>query len=81
VIANSEVSLVSWAPYKLAMNWIHYTKPGNNYNMQYGIVLFSTSSLPSDPNNFSYRGHEADLFNFRGEFPLPSNAEFVASKD
>ena len=81
VIANSEVSLVSWAPYKLAMNWIHYTKPGNNYNMQYGIVLFSTSSLPSDPNNFIYRGHEADLFNFRAEFPLPSNAEFVASKD
>ena len=81
VIANSEVSLVSWAPYKLAMNWIQYTKPGNNYNMQYGIVLFSTSSLPSDPNNFIYRGHEADLFNFRAEFPLPSNAEFVASKD
>lgn len=81
MIANSEVSLVSWAPYKLAMNWIHYTKPGNNYNMQYGIVLFSTSSLPSDPNNFIYRGHEADLFNFRAEFPLPSNAEFVASKD
>ena len=81
VIANSEVSLVSWAPYKLAMNWIQYTKPGNNYNIQYGIVLFSTSSLPSDPNNFIYRGHEADLFNFRAEFPLPSNAEFVASKD
>ena len=81
VIANSEVSLVSWAPYKLAMNWIQYTKPGNNYNMQYGIVFFSTSSLPSDPNNFIYRGHEADLFNFRAEFPLPSNAEFVASKD
>ena len=81
-LIKKELTFIAWAPYKLAMSWLHYTKPGNNYSVKYSLNMFTTTSRPRDPNNFYFPndGSEPNLYNFVAEIPLPDKAKFIWSK-
>lgn len=78
-LIKKELTFIAWAPYKLAMSWLHYTKPGNNYSVKYSLNMFTTTSRPRDPNNFYFPndGSEPNLYNFVAEIPLPDKAKFI----
>ena len=81
-LLKKELSFTAWAPYRLGVSWLHYTKPGNNYSVKYSLNMYTMTSRPRDPNNFHFPndGSEPSLYNFVAEIPLPAKAKFIWSK-
>ena len=81
-LLKKELSFTAWAPYRLGVSWLHYTKPGNNYSVKYSLNMFTMTSRPWNPNNFYFPndGSEPSLYNFVAEIPLPAKAKFIWSK-
>lgn len=81
-LLKKELSFTAWAPYRLGVSWLHYTKPGNNYSVKYSLNMYTMTSRPRDPNNFHFPndGSEPSLYNFVAEIPLPVKAKFIWSK-
>lgn len=81
-LLKKELSFTAWAPYRLGVSWLHYTKPGNNYSVKYALNMYTMTSRPRDPNNFHFPndGSEPSLYNFVAEIPLPAKAKFIWSK-
>lgn len=78
-LLKKELSFTAWAPYRLGVSWLHYTKPGNNYSVKYSLNMYTMTSRPRDPNNFHFPndGSEPSLYNFVAEIPLPAKAKFI----
>lgn len=81
-LLKKELSFTAWAPYRLGVSWLHYTKPGNNYSVKYALNMFTMTSRPRDPNNFYFPNDSSEprLYNFVAEIPLPAKAKFIWSK-
>ncbi len=78
-LLKKELSFTAWAPYRLGVSWLHYTKPGNNYSVKYALNMFTMTSRPRDPNNFYFPNDSSEprLYNFVAEIPLPAKAKFI----
>ena len=81
LLQKKELTFTSWAPYRLSMHWIHYTKPGNNYKVKYAINVYTETYYPWEtPANFRYiDSKNPALYNFIATIPLPAKARYVSS--
>ena len=81
LLQKKELTFTSWAPYRLSMHWIHYTKPGNNYKVKYAVNVYTETYYPWEtPANFRYiDSKNPALYNFIATIPLPAKARYVSS--
>ena len=81
LLQKKELTFTSWAPYRLSMHWIHYTKPGNNYKVKYAVNVYTETYYPWEtPANFRYiDSKNPALYNFIATIPLPAKASYVSS--
>ena len=80
-LVNKELTFTAWAPFRLSMHWIHYTKPGNNYKVKYALNVYTETYSPwESPANFRYiDSRNPALYNFVATIPLPSKAKYIGS--
>ena len=80
-LVNKELTFTAWAPFRLSMHWIHYTKPGNNYKVKYALNVYTETYFPwESPANFRFiDSKNPALYNFIATIPLPSKAKYIGS--
>ena len=80
-LVNKELTFTAWAPFRLNMHWIHYTKPGNNYKVKYALNVYTETYFPwESPANFRFLDSKNPaLYNFIATIPLPLNAKYISS--
>ena len=80
-LVNKELTFTAWAPFRLNMHWIHYTKPGNNYKVKYAVNVYTETYYPREsPANFRFiDSRNPALYNFVATIPLPPNAKYISS--
>ena len=80
-LVNKELTFTAWAPFRLSMHWIHYTKPGNNYKVKYSLNVYTETYFPwESPANFRFiDSKNPALYNFIATIPLPSKAKYIGS--
>ena len=80
-LVNKELTFTAWAPFRLNMHWIHYTKPGNNYKVKYAVNVYTETYYPREsPANFRFiDSRNPALYNFIATIPLPPNAKYISS--
>jgi len=80
-LVNKELTFTAWAPFRLNMHWIHYTKPGNNYKVKYALNVYTETYYPREsPANFRFiDSKNPALYNFIATIPLPLKAKYIGS--
>ena len=80
-LVNKELTFTAWAPFRLNMHWIHYTKPGNNYKVKYALNVYTETYFPwESPANFRFLDSKNPaLYNFIATIPLPPKAKYISS--
>ena len=80
-LVNKELTFTAWAPFRLNMHWIHYTKPGNNYKVKYALNVYTETYFPwESPANFRFiDSKNPALYNFVATIPLPPKAKYISS--
>ena len=80
-LVNKELTFTAWAPFRLNMHWIHYTKPGNNYKVKYALNVYTETYFPwESPANFRFiDSKNPALYNFIATIPLPPKAKYISS--
>ncbi len=80
-LVKKELTFTAWAPFRLSMHWIHYTKPGNNYKVKYALNVYTETYFPwESPANFRFiDSKNPALYNFIATIPLPSKAKYIGS--